>query len=73
MEDFLKSPVAPVVAGLALVLILAKVAAWLFSRKKTAPYSVRVRCLSCGWQGSVGKYNRRCSACNSTVVESLKG
>jgi hypothetical protein len=72
MEELWANPLARVAVGVvALVILWRLVSRLLRGRPKTSAYHVRVRCPSCGWQGSVGKYNRRCSACNSTQLISL--
>ncbi len=72
MEELWANPLARVVVGLVVLAVLWGLVSRLLRRRpKTSAYHVRVRCPSCGWQGAVGKYNRRCSACNSTQLISL--
>ncbi len=71
MEDLLNNPLVRLGLGIVVVAILASFVKRLFAKPKTSAYHVRVRCQSCGWQGQVGKYNRRCSSCGGTTLESL--
>jgi hypothetical protein len=71
MGELLANPLARIVVGLLVLGLVWNLATRLFKKPKPSAYHVRVRCPSCGWQGSVGKYNRRCSACNSTNLISL--
>jgi ribosomal protein S27E len=73
MEDLLNEPWVRIGLGIVVVAILVSLAKRLFAKPKTSAYHVAVRCPSCGWQGQVGKYNRRCSSCGNTTLESLPG
>lgn len=40
-----------------------------FSGKEETSFGIKVKCLNCGWVGSVGKYDRRCRRCSSDNLE----
>jgi len=40
-----------------------------FGGKKETSFGIKVKCLNCGWVGSVGKYDRRCRRCSSDSLE----
>ena len=54
----------------ALVVLIALVRA-LMPRRKPAGAFIEVVCNECGWRGTVGKYNRRCSQCGAAVGGSV--
>ena len=55
-------------AVLAVVLVVAfLVVRRLFARKVQPSYVVPGRCASCGWVGSVSKYNAKCPKCASAI------
>lgn len=71
VEDFLRenwTKIVGVLGVLALIWLVAKV----LSPKKTVigeGMKLNVRCRTCGWQGTVTKYNRTCSGCNGTDLQ----
>lgn len=43
----------------------------IFSRKDKPDVYETVRCLECGWAGTVSKYHRTCRKCNSTALDKI--
>ncbi|MBN2369683.1 MAG: hypothetical protein JXO72_04280 [Vicinamibacteria bacterium] len=72
LNEALGSTAVLIIIGLLLLLVVVRLAAWLLAPPKESTLQVRVRCLICGWEGRVGKYNRRCSACGSDTLESIR-
>ncbi len=42
------------------------------SSEKQVSFGIKVKCLNCGWVGSVGKYDRRCRKCISDSLEEIR-
>ena len=73
MDEFLKSDLFRYGAAAVAVLIVGRVIWRLLFPQKVLVQSTRVRCSSCGWTGTIGKYNRKCSKCGSSTLETVKG
>ena len=56
---------AIIVVGISIIQKIVKA----FSKEKQASFGIKVKCLNCGWVGSVGKYDRRCRRCSSDSLE----
>ena len=69
MDDFLHSQLFKVGAALVAAVIIGRIAWRLLFPPKAGPLHLRVRCASCGWRGTVGKYTKRCSKCSATTLE----
>lgn len=68
MEALLDNPYARIGLALVVLVVVVKLVSRLFAKQAPAsPNYVQARCPSCGWQGAVGKYNRKCSNCRGDV------
>ena len=69
MEELIKSPIVQTVILLVVAFFVGR---WIYERL-TKPKAVgvwqNVRCRKCGWKGTVGKYNKKCSGCGSTNLQ----
>ena len=68
MNDFLSSPLFKYAAAGAAAVVVLKLAWPLLFRAKPDAQHLGVRCLSCGWKGTVGKYMQKCSKCGGTAL-----
>ncbi len=59
---------AIIVVGISIIQKIVKA----FSKEKETSFGIKVKCLNCGWVGSVGKYDRRCRRCSSDSLEELR-
>ena len=73
MDEFLRSPLFRYGAAAVVGLVLGRLLWRMLFPEKALVQSSRVRCPLCGWRGTIGKYNRKCSKCGSTTLEELKG
>jgi hypothetical protein len=68
MEELLDNPLVLVGIVVAVLIVVVKWVAGRLAGKAATPATyVNGRCDSCGWEGSVGKYNRRCPKCRGDV------
>ena len=72
MQEFLSSGLfQAAVAIVAASVVIGAIRKLLFPPKADV-MAVRVRCTDCGWTGQVGKYNRKCSKCNSASLREMR-
>ena len=72
MDEFLHSQLFKVGAAAVLAIVLGR---WLWRKLFPARVLVlesRVRCPLCGWTGTIGKYNRKCSKCGNSTLEEIR-
>jgi len=70
MTELLANPAVKVVLVIAFLLLVARVVK-AFTPKKVDKMHLRVKCKSCGWTGSVGKYNQVCYQCNGKSLQRI--
>jgi hypothetical protein len=69
MEELIRSPIVQTVIVLAVLFFVGR---WVYeklTKPKAAGVFTQVRCRKCGWRGTVGKYNKKCSQCGSTNLQ----
>lgn len=44
-----------------------KIAKKFFRKDRSDAYAVSVKCYTCGWEGKVSKFTRKCPKCNSEI------
>jgi len=71
MEELIRTHIYDILIFLVVIYVIYYAAKRLFGRKEITVLVDTMRCRDCGWEGKVGKYDRKCRKCGSPDMEPL--